>query len=65
MSLGQVETLVLDHLGVVAAVVRERGLVEQIDWRRPVMDRAKVSMGQRVLARLLNGPGFSRDRLYL
>jgi hypothetical protein len=41
---GQVETLVLDHLGVVAAVVRELGLVEKIDRRLPVTDRAKVSI---------------------
>jgi transposase len=65
MPWGQVQTLALDHLGVVAAVVRELGLVEKIDRRLPVTDRAKVSMGQRALALILNGLGFSRDRLYL
>lgn len=65
MPFGHVETLALDHLGVVAAVVRELGLVEKIDRRLAVTDRAKVSRGQRVLALILNGLGFSRDRLYL
>jgi hypothetical protein len=36
--------LALDHLGVVAAVVRELGLVEKIDRRLAVTDRAKVSI---------------------
>ncbi len=63
--IGQVNVLTLDHLGLVAAVVKKLGLVEKIDERLPTTDKAKVSMGQRALALILNGLGFTNDRLYL
>ena len=61
----KLQTLTLDHLGLVAAIARDLGLVEKIDCRLPTTNRAKVSMGQRVLALVLNGLGFTQDRLYL
>ena len=54
----------LDHLGVVAGVCREIGLVEYFD-RLDEREHARVSLGQAVLAMVLNGLGFSNRRLYL
>lgn len=56
----------LDHLGLVAGMVDELGLVEQIDRLLP-KDREKgiVSHGQAVKAMILNGLGFMRSPLYL
>lgn len=58
---------VLDHLGIVASVIERLKLVEKIDSRIPVSKNkgAKATMGQRVAAMILNGLGFTDDRLYL
>ena len=58
---------VLDHLGLVASVINRLKLIEKIDARIPISKEkgAKVSMGQRVAAMILNGLGFTDDRLYL
>lgn len=57
----------LDHLGLVASVINRLQLIEKIDARIPVSKEkgAKVTMGQRVAAMILNGLGFTDDRLYL
>jgi transposase len=39
--------------------------VDKINQRLPTTDKANVTMGQRVLAMILNGLGFTNDRLYL
>lgn len=54
----------LDHLGIVAGVCQEIGLVEYFD-RLDEQDHARVSLGQAVLAMVLNGLGLSNRRLYL
>jgi transposase len=54
----------LDHLGMVAGVCQEIGLVEYFD-RLDEQAHAHVSLGQAVLAMVLNGLGFSNRRLYL
>jgi len=41
------------------------GIVDKINQRLPTTDKANVTMGQRVLAMILNGLGFTNDRLYL
>lgn len=63
----QVSGKVLDHLGLVAATIDKLGLIEKIDSRLPVSKEkgAKVSMGQRVAAMILNGLGFMDNRLYM
>ena len=58
------ETQRLDHLGIVAGLCREIGLVEQIDAQVGPVAR-KVSCGQAVLAMVLNALGFSSRALYL
>ena len=57
----------LDHLGLVAAVIDRLQLIEKIDARIPVSKEkgAKITMGQRVAAMILNGLGFTDNRLYL
>lgn len=54
----------LDHLGIVAGVCQEIGLVEYFD-RLDERVHARVSLGQAVQAMVLNGLGFSNRRLYL
>ena len=58
---------VLDHLGLVSSVISRLKLIEKIDARIKVSkdNGAKVTMGQRVAAMILNGLGFTDDRLYL
>lgn len=58
------ETRRLDHLGIVAGVCREIGLVEQVDQRVTASER-KVSCGQAVQALVLNALGFTSRALYL
>ena len=56
----------LDHLGLVAAMVDELGIVKLIDTVI-VQDHEQriVSVGQAVKAMILNGLGFSHRALYL
>ena len=58
---------VLDHLGLVSSVISRLNLIEKVDARIKVSkdNGAKVTMGQRVAAMILNGLGFTDDRLYL
>jgi len=57
-------TQVLDHLGIVAGICHEIGLVEQIDQRVPKRSGA-VSVGQAVQAMVINALGFVSRPLYL
>lgn len=63
----EVSGQVLDHLGLVASVIHRLKLVEKVDARIKVSrDKgAKVTMGQRLAAMILNGLGFMDDRLYM
>jgi transposase len=58
---------VLDHLGLVSSVISRLKLIEKIDARIKVSkDKgAKITMGQRMAAMILNGLGFTDDRLYM
>ena len=63
----QVRGKVLDHLGLVAATIKDLGLVEKIDALLPLDKNkgSKITMGQRSAAMILNGLGFMDDRLYM
>jgi transposase len=63
----QVAIQPLEHLGLVAAVIDKIGLTKKIDSRLLLTEGkgAKISMGQRVAAMILNGLGFIDDRLYM
>ncbi len=55
----------LDHLGIVAGIIDQLGLVEQINERLGEDPREKVSAGVVVKAMILNGLGFVSGPLYL
>jgi len=54
----------MDHLGIVAGVCREIGLVEWLDQQAGER-RNLVSIGTATMAMVLNGLGFSNRQLYL
>jgi transposase len=58
------ETRRIDHLGIVAGICREIGLIEQVDQCVGASGR-KVSCGQAVQAMVLNALGFTSRALYL
>jgi len=55
----------IDHLGIVAGIVDEIGLVEEIDRQIGVHPQQILSTGQVVKAMILNGLGFVSAPLYL
>ena len=55
----------LDHLGIVAGIIDEMGIVEQINRIIGQKPREKVSSGIIVKAMLLNGLGFVSAPLYM
>jgi hypothetical protein len=55
----------LDHLGLVAGVVDQIGLVECIDAQLGKCEGERISAGQVMKAMILNGLGFVSDPLYL
>ena len=58
------ETKRIDHLGIVAGICHEIGLIEQINQVAGASDR-KVSCGAAVQAMVLNALGFTSRALYL
>lgn len=60
------QTLSMDHHGLVAAVCKDLGIGEKIDARISNQDKRRVvSAGKAVVAMILNGLGFTNRRLYL
>ncbi len=55
----------LDHLGIVAGLINEIGIVELINEKQGIDSREKVSTGVVVKAMLLNGLGGVSGPLYL
>ena len=55
----------LDHLGIVAGIIDEIGIVELIDEQVGQHSQQRVSTGQAVKAMILNGLGFVSAPLYL
>lgn len=55
----------LDHLGVIAGVIKELGIVEMIDERIVPDDQEEISTGEAVAGMILNGLGFSHRPLSL
>ena len=57
----------IDHLGLVAGVIKKIKLIERIDKILPIAKEkgAKVTMGERVSAMILNALGFMDNRLYM
>ena len=55
----------IDHLGIVAGIIDEIGLVEQVDELLGTHPQAVVTLGQVLKAMILNGLGFLSAPLYL
>ncbi|AUB39563.1 Transposase [Nostoc flagelliforme CCNUN1] len=61
----EIEIKNLDHLGIVAGLIDEIGIVETINSKLGVDGREKISSGTVVKAILINGLGFVSRPLYL
>jgi len=61
----RIEVQDIDHLGIVAGIVDDAGLVEEIDRRLGAHPQEHLSCGQAVKAMILNGLGFLSAPLYL
>jgi transposase len=55
----------LDHLGVVASVIKDLGLIEMIDTRLGRHKEEEITTGEAVAGMILNGLGFSKRPLSL
>ena len=64
-EVSQLEVRDIDHLGIVAGIVDEIGLVEEIDRLVGTHPQEQVSAGQVLKAMILNGLGFVSAPLYL
>src|SRR5918994_6763371 len=61
----QIEVLDIDYLGIVAGIIDQIGLAEEIDRRVGTHPQEHVSSSQAVKAMILNGLGFVSAPLYL
>ncbi len=59
------ETKRLDHLGIVAGICHEIGVVKTINEMLPTRSDRRVSCGTATLAMILNGLGLTGRALYL
>lgn len=57
----------IDHLGLVAGLLKRYKIAERIDNQLPIADdeRTNTTYGQRVVAMILNGLGFCNSPLYM
>src|SRR6266446_3512798 len=55
----------LDHLGVVASVIKDLGLIEMIDARVHPHDQEEITTGEAVAGMIVNGLGFANRPLSL
>jgi transposase len=53
----------MDHLGVVASVIKDLGITEMIDTRLRVHDQEEITAGTAIAGMILNGLGFSNRPL--
>lgn len=60
-----VEVKDIDHLGIVAGIIDEIGLVEEVDHKLGTHSQQCISSGQVLKAMILNGLGFVSAPLYL
>ena len=49
----------LDHLGIIAGVIKDMGLIEMIDARLGLDDQEDIPTGEAIAGMILNGLGFS------
>lgn len=61
----EIHVQTLNHLGIIAGIIDEMGLVEEINQQLGQHEREIVSAGHIVKAIILNGWGFVTAPLYL
>ena len=64
-KISQLKVQDIDHLGIVAGIIDEIALVEQIDRLLGTHNQEHLSSGQLIKAMILNGLGFVSAPLYL
>jgi transposase len=65
MVSGEIRVQTLNHLGLIAGLVDEIGVVEEIDRKLGKHLKELISAGQAVKAMIINGLGFVSAPLYL
>jgi transposase len=55
----------LDHLGVVAGVIEDLGIIEMIDARIAADEQENVTTGEAIAAMIVNGLGFNSQVFYM
>jgi len=55
----------LDHLGIIAGVIKDLGIIEMIDARIVPDDQEEISTGEAVAGMIINGLGFSNRPISL
>ena len=63
MALAHVERL--DHLGLIASVIKDLGLIEMIDTRLVPDEQEEITPGEAMAGMILNGLGFANRPLSL
>lgn len=63
--LEEIEVKNIDHLGIVAGLIDEIGIVEILNSKLGIDSREKITAGILVKAILINGLGFVSRPLYL
>lgn len=49
----------IDHLGIVAGVIQDLGIIDMIDSRIPPDEREEITTGEAIAGMIINGLGFS------
>jgi transposase len=65
MNIEQLEVKRLDHLGIIAGVIKDLNIIEMIDERLGIYDDEKITAGEAVAGMIINGLGFSNKPMYL
>jgi transposase len=65
ISEGEIQTITMDHHGLVAAVCQDLGIAERINNRLLPNSQRRVSPGIAAVAMIINGLGFTNRTLYL
>jgi transposase len=55
----------IDHLGVIAGVIKDLKIIELIDQKIPKDEREEISTGEAIAGMIINGLGFSDRPLSL
>jgi transposase len=65
ISQGEIQTAIMDHHGIVAAMCHDLKIAERIDHRLSSDPQRKVTSGIAAIAMIINGLGFTNRTLYL